>query len=75
MEAFDETARTYNDETLEEEKNALEVTAAMRAIAKTTHQSFKGRFSKYTAITNSKLGDQFLDDVTASFHYKETMKI
>jgi 3-methyladenine DNA glycosylase AlkC len=57
VEAFDKVARKYNNETPEEEKNALGITAAMRAIAKTTHQSFEGQFSKYTAITNSKLGD------------------
>jgi hypothetical protein len=36
----------------------------MRAVAKTKQQSFKGQFAKYTAITNPKFGDEFLDEVS-----------
>jgi hypothetical protein len=35
----------------------------MRATAKNKVQSFKGQFSKYTAIANPKLGDEFLEEV------------
>jgi hypothetical protein len=33
----------------------------MRVAAKTKHQSFKGQFSKFTAIANPKFGDAFMD--------------
>ena len=35
----------------------------MRAATKNKVQSFKGQFSKYTAIANPKLGDEFLEEV------------
>jgi hypothetical protein len=50
-----------------EEWNDTGVTAIMRAIAKNKQQSFKGQFSKYTAIANPKFGDVFLEEVSASF--------
>jgi hypothetical protein len=43
------------------------VTAVIRAAAKTKLHSFKGQFSKYTAIANPKFGDEFLEEVSASF--------
>jgi hypothetical protein len=39
----------------------------MRAAAKTKLQSFKGQFSKYTVVANPKFGDEFLEEVNASF--------
>jgi hypothetical protein len=36
----------------------------MRAAAKTKHQSFKGQFSKFTAVANPKFGDAFMDGVS-----------
>jgi hypothetical protein len=39
------------------------VTAAMRAGTKNKIQSYKGQFSKYLAIANPKLGDEFLEEV------------
>jgi hypothetical protein len=62
-EASDEVARKYYGETLEEEKSNSRVIAMMKAVAKTKHQSLKSQFSNFTAITNSKLGDQFLKEV------------
>jgi hypothetical protein len=35
----------------------------MRAAAKAKQQSFKGQFSKFTAIANPKFGDEFLQEV------------
>jgi hypothetical protein len=66
-EASDDAARKYYDETPKEEKSDTEVTAVMRAAAKTKQHSFRGQFSKYTAIANPKFGDEFLVEVSASF--------
>jgi hypothetical protein len=47
----------------------------MRAAAKTKQNSFKGQFSKFTAIANPKFGNEFLDEVSIiclhSFPYFE----
>jgi hypothetical protein len=40
------------------------VTAVVRAAAKSKQQSFKGQFSKFTAVANPKFGDGFLDEVS-----------
>jgi hypothetical protein len=63
----DDAARKYYDETSKEERSDTNVTAVMRAAAKTKLQSFKGHFSKYTAVANPKFGDEFLEEVSASF--------
>jgi hypothetical protein len=39
----------------------------MRAAAKTKLHSFKGQFSNYIAVANPKFGDEFLEEVSASF--------
>jgi hypothetical protein len=36
------------------------VTAVIRAAAEAKQQSFKGQFSKFTAVANPKFGDEFL---------------
>jgi hypothetical protein len=36
----------------------------MRAAAKSKQHSFKGQFSKFTAVANPKFGDGFLDEVS-----------
>jgi hypothetical protein len=51
------------EETPEGEHSDAGITAAMRAIAKTKAASYKGKFSKYTAVANPKLGNQFLEVV------------
>jgi hypothetical protein len=66
-EASDDAARKYYDETSKDERNDAKVIALMRAAAKTKLQSFKGQFSKYTAVANPKFGDEFLEEVCASF--------
>ena len=38
----------------------------MRGAAKAKHQSFKNQFSKFTAVTNPKFGDAFMDEVSIS---------
>jgi hypothetical protein len=60
----DEAARKYVEETSVDERTDSGVTAAMRAAAKSKVQSFKGHFSKYVAIANPKLGDEFLEEVS-----------
>jgi hypothetical protein len=63
-EAFDDASRKYYEETLEKDKTSSGVTEVMRAAAKSKHQSFKGQFSKYTAVANPKFGDAFMDEVS-----------
>jgi hypothetical protein len=41
----------------------------MREAAKAKATSFKGKFSKYTAIANPRLGDQFLKEDNDSSGY------
>jgi hypothetical protein len=65
-EASDDAARKYYDETPKEEKSDTEVTAVMRAAAKTKRHSFRGQFSKYTAVANPKFGEEFLVEVSTS---------
>jgi hypothetical protein len=65
-EASDDAARKYYDETPKEERSDTEVTAVMRATAKTKRHSFRGQFSKYTAVANPKFGEEFLVEVSAS---------
>jgi hypothetical protein len=36
----------------------------MRAATKAKQQSFKGQFSKFTAVANPKFGDEFLQEVS-----------
>jgi hypothetical protein len=63
-EASDDAARKYYEETPEQERTGLGVTAVMRAAAKTKQQSFKCQFSKFTVVANPKFGDKFLDEVS-----------
>jgi hypothetical protein len=67
VEASDDAARKYYDETPKDDRSDTEVTAVMRAAAKTKQHSFRGQFSKYTAVANPKFGDEFLEEVCASF--------
>jgi hypothetical protein len=62
-EAFDEATRKYVEETPEGDKSDSGIIAAMRAGPKSKIQSYKGQFSKYLAIANPKLGDEFLEEV------------
>lgn len=39
----------------------------MGAAAKAKQQSFKGQFSKFTTVANSKFGDELLDEVSYLF--------
>jgi hypothetical protein len=66
-EASDDVARKYYDETPKDERINTEVIAIMRAAAETKKHSFIGQFSKYTAVTNPKFGEEFLEEVCASF--------
>jgi hypothetical protein len=66
-EASDDAARKYYDETPMEDRIDTSVTAAMRAVAKTKHHTFKGQFFKYLSIANPKFGDKFLEEVGFSF--------
>jgi hypothetical protein len=67
-EASDEAARKYSEETPEGERTSSGVTSAMRAAAKAKQQSYKGQFSKFTAVANPKLGDEFLHEVSLVPH-------
>jgi hypothetical protein len=61
VEASDDAARKYYDKIPKEEQSDTDVTAIMRAAAKTKQQSFKGQFFfKFLAIANPKFGDNFL---------------
>jgi hypothetical protein len=64
LEASDDASRKYYEETPEKDRTGSRVTEAMRAAAKTKHQSFKGQFSKFTAVANPKFGDAFMDGVS-----------
>ena len=66
-EAFDDAARKYYDETPMKDRSDNDVIAAMRAMAKTKHHTFKGQFFKYLSIANPKFGDKFLQEVGLSF--------
>jgi hypothetical protein len=67
VEASDDAARKYYDETPKEERSDTEVTAVMRAAAKTKLHSFKCQFLKYAAVANPKFGNEFFEEVSASF--------
>jgi hypothetical protein len=55
--------RKYVEETPKGDRSDSGVTAAMKARAKNKIQSYKGLFSKYLAIANPKLGEEFLEEV------------
>jgi hypothetical protein len=63
-EASDDASRKYYEETLEKDMTGLGVIEVMKAAAKSKHQSFKGQFSKFTAVANPKFGDAFMDEVS-----------
>jgi hypothetical protein len=65
--ASNDAARKYYEETEEADRTVPGVTAMMRAAAKAKQQSFKGQFSKFTAIANPKFGDEFLQEVCHFF--------
>jgi hypothetical protein len=65
-EAADEAARKYYDETDPKDISDTDVTALMRAAAKSKQQSFRGQFAKHLAVANPKFGDKFLQEVSAS---------
>jgi hypothetical protein len=62
--ASNDAARKYYEETTEADRTVSGVTAVMRAAAKAKQQSFKGQFSKFTAVANPKFGDEFLQEVS-----------
>ena len=64
LEASDDASRKYYEETPEEERTGSGVTEVMKDAAKAKHQSFKNQFSKFTAVTNPKFGDAFMDEVS-----------
>jgi hypothetical protein len=51
------------EETPEGDRSDSGVTIAMKAGAKNKIQSYKGQFTKYLAIANPKLRDEFLKEV------------
>jgi hypothetical protein len=63
-EASDDASKKYYEETPEKDRTGSGVTEVMRAAAKSKHQSFKGQFSKFTAVANPKFGDAFVDEVS-----------
>jgi hypothetical protein len=64
-EAADEAARKYYDETDPKDISDSEVTALMRAAARSKQHSFRGQFAKHLAVANPKFGDKFLQEVCA----------
>jgi hypothetical protein len=62
-EASDEAARKYIDETEKKDRDPTVVTQVMRAVAKAKAASYRGKFSKFAAVANPKLGDRFLEEV------------
>jgi hypothetical protein len=64
-EAADEAARKYYDETAQEDRSDTDVTALMRAAARSKQNSFRGQFAKHLAVANPKFGDKFLQEVCA----------
>jgi hypothetical protein len=63
-EASDDASRKYYEETPEKDRTIAGVTEVMRATARNKHASFKGQFSKFTAVANPKFGDAFMDEVS-----------
>ena len=68
LEAFDDAARKYYEETPKEDMSNITVIAVMRAATKNKQQSFKGQFTKYFVIANPKFRDKFLQEVSSSYH-------
>jgi hypothetical protein len=64
LEASDDASRKYYEEIPEKDRTGLGVTEVMKAAAKSKHQSFKGQFSKFTAVANPKFGNAFMDEVS-----------
>jgi hypothetical protein len=54
------------DETKEKDRDDAAVTSLMRAAAKAKAASYRGKFSKYAAVANPKLGDKFLEEVNTA---------
>jgi hypothetical protein len=65
-EASDKAARKYFDETKEKDRDDATVTSLMRVAAKAKAASYRGKFSKYAAVANPKLGDKFLEEVNTA---------
>jgi hypothetical protein len=51
------------EETPEGERSDADITTAMRIAMKAKAAFYRGKFSKYTAVANPQLGDQFLEEV------------
>jgi hypothetical protein len=66
-EASDEAARKYFDKTEEKDQDDAVVTSLMHAATKAKATSYRGKFSKYAAVANPKLGDKFLEEVNTTF--------
>jgi hypothetical protein len=62
--ASNNAARKYYEETEEADRTVPGVITVMRAAAKAKQQSYKGQFSKFTAVANPKFGDEFLQEVS-----------
>jgi hypothetical protein len=56
-------AQRYMEETPEGERSDADITTAMRIAMKAKAAFYRGKFSKYTAVANPQLGDQFLEEV------------
>jgi hypothetical protein len=69
LEASDEATRKYLEETDQEDRFDADITTVMREAAKTKAASFRDKFSKYTAVANPRLGDQFLEEVQYLFDH------
>jgi hypothetical protein len=54
-EASDDASRKYYEEIPEKDRTTAGVTEVMRTTARNKHASFKGQFSKFTAVANPKL--------------------
>jgi hypothetical protein len=67
LEASDEAARKYLEETDKEDRSNADITAVMREATKAKAASFRGKFLKYTVVANPRLGDQFLEEVQYLF--------
>jgi hypothetical protein len=63
-EASDDAFRKYYEETPEKDRTVAGVIEMMRAASRNKHASFKGQFSKFTAVANPKFGDAFMDEVS-----------
>jgi hypothetical protein len=65
VDASDEAARKYQDETPKDDRTDAGITAVMHAAVRSKTTSLRGQLGKYLVVANPKLGDQFLDEASA----------